>query len=207
MSGTNRSGDAQPTPHDVQDLLILARALRDRGSRLLARPGSLRARARAQHIALSANATTAQLDPDRRDGAQTELLATLSALRRATDTVAVLGSRVEEVNGEIDELLAMAGPAASPVRMLLSRRCARDTAQVAAGHLRRFMLSLSTVRFAVELRHRAADLDAWQPDARWLWQDYKAHTTSYRALLAGLAEPERQLNAHQGPGSIRLPGR
>jgi hypothetical protein len=177
MSGPRRSSAGSLSPQDTHDLLVLARALRDRGTGLLARPDLLRARALAQ--------LDTPLEPAR---AQPELLATLSALQRAMDAADALGPWIEATNAEIDELLAMAGPAACPVRMLLSRRRVKDAAEVAAAHLHRFMLSLRTVRFAVELRQRVADLDAWQPDPGWLRQDYQAHAENYHALLCGLIQ-------------------
>jgi len=87
---------------------------------------------------------------------------------------------------EIEELVPLAGRAASPVRMFFSPRHSRDAAQVTAGHLRRFMLSLSTLRLADEIRRRRIQLDLWQPDAPFLWEDYAAHAASYEELLAEL---------------------
>lgn len=175
MSGPPRSDAGSPSPQDTHDLLVLARALRDRGAGLLARPGVLRTRVLTQLDTLPEPALT-----------QPELLATLSALHRTLDAAGTLGPRIEAANAEIEELLAMAAPAACPVRRLLARRRVKDAAEVAAEHLRRFMLSLRTVRFAVELRQCVADLDAWHPNPVWLRQDYQAHPENYHALLHGL---------------------
>jgi hypothetical protein len=132
--------------------------------------------------------TTVRLDPYRRDSAQTALLATLSRLRRALELTARLRPRIEALNAEIDELLAMAGRAGHPVRMLFSGRRARDSALVAAGHLRRFLFSPTTARFVGELRQRLQELETWQPGASWLWRDYQTRPASYHALLPGLDE-------------------
>ena len=173
-----------PPARDIRDLLSLACTLRDRGRDLLARPDSLRSRAQAQLVALQNLEGPLQFDLG---SAQADLLATLSMLRRAVDAAAGLRPRIDALTDEIDELVAMAGPAARPLRMLLSARSSRDSAQVAATHLRRFMLSLDTLRLAGEIRRRGAELDAWQPDAQSLWRDYAAHSASYHALLVGLA--------------------
>lgn len=175
-----------PTARDTRDLLSLACTLRDRGRDLLARPDSLRSRAQTQLVAL--HEQQIREGPLRLDlgSAQADLLATLSMLRRAVDAAAGLQPRIDALTDEIDELVAMAGPAARPLRMLLSARSSKDSAQVAATHLRRFMLSLDTLRLAGEIRRRCAELDAWQPDAQSLWRDYAAHAASYHALLVGL---------------------
>lgn len=184
-----------PTPRDTQNLLSLARTLRDRAHYLLTRPETLSARARGQLAGLHERQVRELLtlppagpgDPCRRDPAHTELLATLSRLRRAVDIEAGLQPRIGLLVGEIEELLTMAGRAASPVRMFLSPRHARDAAQVAATHLRRFMLSISTLRLADEMRRRCTEFDCWRPDALLLWDDYERHTASYDILLAGIA--------------------
>lgn len=176
---TGRPVATSPTARDTRDLLALACALRDRGRDLLARPDSLWTRAKTQLIALRRN-------PHHLGSAQTELLVTLSMLRRAVDAVAGLRPRVDALTDEIEELVALAGPAASPMRMLLPPRSSRDSAQVAAGHLRRFLLSLDTLQLANEIRRRHAELDAWQPDAQSLWRDYEAHAATYHTLLTGL---------------------
>ncbi|MGH4025731.1 MAG: hypothetical protein ACRDRV_14240 [Pseudonocardiaceae bacterium] len=188
---------ASPTAQDTQDLLALACALRDRAQYLLTRPGELRARARRQLAGLRERQVRDWLavlpaglddpgwpDPARRDPAHTDLLATLWMLRRALDITAGLRPRIDMLIDEIEELVPLAGRAASPVRMFFSRRHSRDAAQVAAGHLRRFMLSLSTLRLADEIRRRRLQFDLWQPDAPFLWADYAAHPASYEALLA-----------------------
>ncbi len=171
-----------PPARDTRDLLSLARTLRDRGRDLLARPDSLRSRAQTQLVALHEQQNL-QFDLG---SAQIDLLTTLSMLRRAVDAATGLRPRIDALIDEIGELVAMAGPAARPLRMLLSTRSSRDSAQVAATHLRRFMLSLDTLRLAGEIRRRCAELDAWQPDAQSLWRDYAAHSASYHALLVGL---------------------
>ncbi|HEX2298140.1 MAG TPA: hypothetical protein VHH34_06430 [Pseudonocardiaceae bacterium] len=188
-----------PTAQDTQDLLALARALRDRAQYLLIRPGELRARARRQLAELRARqlrdfrteppadpGDPGRLDPGRRDPGQTELLATLWMLRRATAIRAGLRPRIDALIDEIEELIPLAGRAASPARMFFAPRHSRDAAQVAAAHLRRFMLSLSTLRLADDIRRSRIQLDLWQPDAPFLWDDYLADTASYQALLADL---------------------
>lgn len=186
-----------PSTQDTRDLLILAHTLRERAHQLLARPDRLRAHARRQLDALRARqirdrlATgvpepvgTAWLNPYRRDPAETELLSTLCTLRHTTDVVAGLRPRIDALIAEINDLIATAGRAAHPLRMLLSRRSSRDTAQVAAVHLRRFLLALSTLRLAGEIRRTYTELDTWRPDPRSLWQDYRLHRARYDLLLA-----------------------
>lgn len=190
---------ASPTTQDTQDLLALAGTLRDRAQYLLTRPEVLRISARHRLAELRAQQARdfrtvlpaefehpGPLDPCRRDPAHTELLATLSMLRRAADIAARLRPRIDPLIAELDELVTLSSRAASPVRMFFSTRRSQDTAQVAAGHLRRFLLSLSTLRLADEIRRRRTDLDLWQPDPLSLWHDYETHTASYEVLLADL---------------------
>lgn len=196
---------AAPTAQDTQNLLALARTLRDRAHYLLTRPEVLRARARCQLAGLREQQIRefltvvpadpddpARLGPHRRDPAHTELLATLTRLRRAVDITAGLRPRMDTLVGEIEELITLAGRAANPVRMFLAPRYCRDTAQVAAAHLRRLMLSLSTLRLADEMRRRCTELDFWQPDALFLWDDYERHTAGYQILLADLVARPRE---------------
>lgn len=256
-----------PSTRDIRDLLALARALRDRGAGLLARPDLLQRQAERQltdllkqqirarlgatpvdcigavvgsrdlrdpleraslctvadlldtphtelarvtglgsreasqliaaagrlAIALTRDVAV-RLDPAERDDAQAELLTTLAALRRALDATVGLRARVEELNAEIEELIAAAGRADNGFRMRLCRRYHRDSAQVAAVHLRRFMFSRSTVSLAVELRQRCAEMDAWAPDPEWLWRDFEADPASYQVLLDGLSPQQQDLD-------------
>jgi hypothetical protein len=190
---------APPTAQDTQDLLALAGTLRDRAQYLLTCPEVLRTRARhqlaalrQQHVRDIRTVLPAELDDPgrlgrcRRDPAHTELLATLSMLRRSLDIAAGLRPRIDTLIANLEELLTMSRRAASPVRMFFSPRHCRDTAQVAAEHLQRFVLSLNTLRLADEIRRRRVELDFWQPDALSLWHDYEAHTASYEMLLADL---------------------
>lgn len=194
-----------PSTQDTRDLLILAGTLRERAGRLLARPEQLRAHARRQLAELRTQQArggrtaivpqrggTAWLNPYRRDPAQTELLGTLSTLRHATDVAGRLRPRIEALIAEIDDLVATSHRAAHPLRMLLSRRSSRDTAQVAAVHLRRFLLALSTLRLAGEIRRSCTELDTWQPDPQSLWQHYRLHAASYDLLLTELTGVTRE---------------
>lgn len=191
-----------PSTQDTRDLLILACTLRERARQLLTRPDRLRAHARRQLDELRTQqirdrlATmtpepggTAWLNPYRRDPAETELLSTLSTLRHATDVIAGLRPRIDALITEINDLIMIAGRAARPLRMRLSRRSSRDTAQVAVVHLRRFLLALSTLRLASEIRRSCTELDTWQPASQSLWQDYRLHPATYDRLLAELSGP------------------
>lgn len=189
-----------PSVQDTRDLLVLARTLRERARQLQARPDRLRAHARRQLAELcilqvrdrrTATAPerrgTAWLNPYRREPAETELLGTLATLRRATDIAVRLHPRIEALIAEINELIAASSRATHPLRMLLCRRSSRDAAQVAATHLQRFLLSLSTLRLAGEIRRSCTELDTWQPDPQSLWQDYRLHPDGYDVLLAELS--------------------
>ncbi|MFD4669905.1 DEAD/DEAH box helicase [Lentzea sp. NPDC058450] len=130
--------------------------------------------------------TTVRLNPDRADGAQTELLQLLSKLRRANQLVGPLREPLADVLGRVDADVRAASRAWSRVRMFFSLRKNRQAALDSLDRLETLLAS----RDVTALRAVGAQLRVPDLDRRALWRDYELDAAAYNTLLADLAGPD-----------------
>ncbi|MGH3979486.1 MAG: SNF2-related protein, partial [Pseudonocardiaceae bacterium] len=155
--------------------------------------------AAARQLAVAAaHNTTVRLDPDQPGEAETGLLALLSAVMRAEEIAAALRARVERTDVEVRRLLPEARPAASRLRMAFARKRTRGAALDAVRQVQQFLTHPDVAGFATEIQQRTAELDTWRPEPRQLWRDYQSRAAAYHALLSGLGDRERDVDAHHG---------
>ncbi|MGI5498958.1 DEAD/DEAH box helicase [Lentzea sp. CA-135723] len=130
--------------------------------------------------------TTVRLNPDRADGAQTELLQLLSKLRRANQLVGPLHEPLADVLGRVEADVRAASRAWSRVRMFFSLRKNRQAALDSLDRLETLLAS----RDVTALRAVGAQLRVPDLDRRALWRDYELDAAAYNTLLADLAGPD-----------------
>lgn len=128
--------------------------------------------------------TRFRFDPDRPDPAQTQLLATLAAIRAADTTLASLRGEMEMFVGQTRPLLVGADRTRSRVSMWFAGRGKKDAALRALAELDAILADprLIALSHTVTQRERAVDPNAYPPDQ--LWRDYLADAASVNALLS-----------------------
>ncbi|OZM79654.1 DEAD/DEAH box helicase [Pseudonocardia sp. MH-G8] len=136
-----------------------------------------------------------RFDPDRRDPAQTQLLATLAAVRAADAAVAGLSGPLQSFRAEVGPLVADAERAGSRMSMWFSRRSKKDSALDALARLDALLAAPQTraLQQTVHVREQAVDPRSYE--SRRLWQDYESEAASVNAVLStvggtGTAEDE-----------------
>ncbi len=122
-----------------------------------------------------------RFDPDRRDPAQTRLLATLAAVRAAD---AVPREPLRRFTAETAPLVAEAGRAGSRVAMFFSWRSRKDAALDALARLEA-VLADPGPRSLVEDRELAVDPRTYPPDA--LWDSYVRDAAGVNSVLSTVA--------------------
>ena len=131
--------------------------------------------------------TPLRFDPDRPDPEQTQLLATLAALRSAEQVARSLDQPLRMFVDQTSPLVQQAEPAGSRMRMFFSGSHKRDTAREALAELE----SILADQRVVELHHRLRDAEingdpnTYQPDQ--LWQDYLQDAASVNTVLSTLS--------------------
>jgi len=125
-----------------------------------------------------------RFDPDRRDPAQTQLLATLAAVRAADSASASLRDPLQQFTMQVTPLVAEAERAGSRMSMLFSRRSRKDAALDALARLDAILADprVGGLQQAVAAQERALDPAQWPPDD--LWRDYLANAAAVNAVLS-----------------------
>lgn len=125
-----------------------------------------------------------RFDPDGRDPAQTQLLATLAALRTADAATAALREPLQRFVAQTVPLVTEAERAASGLRMFFSGRARRDSALDALARLEQILTDrgVERLRQAVDTGERAVDAAA--QDADRLWVDYRADAATVNSVLS-----------------------
>lgn len=128
--------------------------------------------------------TKLRLDPDRRDPGQTQLLATLAAIRQADSAVSTLRAPLRQFTAQTTPLVAEAERASSRWRMFFSGGAKKRSALTALAQLDAVLADPRTVALqqTVETQQRAIDPRSYAPDK--LWHDYAADAASVNALLS-----------------------
>jgi len=133
-----------------------------------------------------ADTTRLRLDPDRRGRAQTELLATLAAIRAADAVPGALRERLAAFVATAAPLVAEARRTVSRLRMVLSGRARQRAALLALIRLEdiRAERRFRDLDRAMARHEPAVDPGSYRPDR--LWDDYLADAASVNTALANL---------------------
>ncbi|TQM08968.1 DEAD/DEAH box helicase [Pseudonocardia kunmingensis] len=136
-----------------------------------------------------------RFDPDRRDPAQTQLLATLAAVRSADAAASALHGPLQAFRTQVTPLVAEAERAGSRWKMAFSWRSKKDSALDALAQLGAILADprVRALQQTVHVREQAVDPRSYDP--RQLWDDYLADAASVNAVLStvggtGTAEDE-----------------
>jgi SNF2 family DNA or RNA helicase len=135
-----------------------------------------------------------RFEPDRADGQQKELLATLAAVRRADAAAAELIGPAREMASTARSLLDAAGPARGRLRLWFAGRSRRQAALEALSRLEVIDEHPRTTWLERELARHAAVV----ADDNGLWDEYAADAASYNAILSTVGEVEVAGEAAQG---------
>lgn len=150
------------------------------------------------------DATRVRLDPDRREPAQTEFLATLAAIGEADAVPGALRSKLAAFLARATPLVAEARRARAWFRMALSGGARRRAALLALIQLEgiRAERQVGELERALNRHEPAVDPASYRPDR--LWSDYQADAASVNAVLANL-RAERDTEAAGGfiPAELR----
>ncbi|MBW0114308.1 DEAD/DEAH box helicase [Pseudonocardia abyssalis] len=133
-----------------------------------------------------------RIDPDRRDPAQTHLIAALAATRAADAASAALREPLETFVSRTGPLAAEADRAASRWSMLFSRRRTKDSALDALARLEAILVepAVRGLHDAVAAQERAVDPASYESGA--LWNEYLQNAAGINAVLStvGAAPPD-----------------
>lgn len=125
-----------------------------------------------------------RFDTDRRDPAQTQLLATLAALRSADAATAQLREPLTQFVMQTSPLVADAERATSSLRMFFSGRARKHSALDALARLEQILADrhVGGLRQAVDAEERVVDPAA--RDAGRLWADYRSDAATVNSVLS-----------------------
>ncbi|OZM79666.1 DEAD/DEAH box helicase [Pseudonocardia sp. MH-G8] len=125
-----------------------------------------------------------RFDPDRRDPAQTQLLATLAAVRSADSAATALHQPLQQFRGQVAPLVADAERAGSRWSMFFSRRSKKDAALDALARLDAILADpqVRGLQKAVHAREQTVDPRSYEPGQ--LWREYLSDAASVNAVLS-----------------------
>jgi superfamily II DNA or RNA helicase len=134
-----------------------------------------------------------RFDPDRRDPAQTQLLATLAATRAADAAATTLHGPLQAFRMQVAPLIEDADRAGSRWKMAFSRRSTKDAALDALARLEAILADpqVRALQQTVNAREQAVDPRSYEPPQ--LWRGYLSDAASVNAVLStvgGAAEDE-----------------
>ncbi|MGH3902695.1 MAG: DEAD/DEAH box helicase, partial [Pseudonocardiaceae bacterium] len=135
--------------------------------------------------------TRFRFDPDRRDPGQTQLLATLAAIRAVDSTAASLSGPLQVFTTQTAPLVVEAERAASRFKMLLPGRAKKNAALRALAQLDAILADpgVHSLQEVLPQRERAVDPNAYEPAQ--LWQEYATDAASVNAVLSTVgAQPD-----------------
>ncbi|MEV0250666.1 SNF2-related protein [Nocardia sp. NPDC050712] len=135
-------------------------------------------------------ATRVRLDAERRPPTQTQLLALISALDRATAAAATLTDPVADLDDAVAPLAARAQPAASRFRMLFAGNDKKGAARSAAVQLQTLLADRRTeaLRSSIDSAERGIDPASYAVDQ--LWREYQANAAAVNSLLDSISGAE-----------------
>jgi hypothetical protein len=127
-----------------------------------------------------------RFDPDRQDPAQTQLLATLAAIRHADSVRASLQGTLHQLAAQVAPLVDRAGATTSRIRMFFSGAERKRSALTALAELRSIFADPRVVALqqAVAWQEQRAASHVESPVQ--LWQAYAAEAATFNALLSTL---------------------
>lgn len=139
-----------------------------------------------------------RIDPDRRDPAQTHLIATLAATRAADAASAALREPLQIFLRQTAPLVVAAERVTSRLSMLFSRRAKKDSAIEALGQLKAILADprVGGLREAVAGQERAIDPRAYAPDD--LWRDYLRDAAAVHSVLSTVGGTQTEGEAARG---------
>jgi superfamily II DNA or RNA helicase len=125
-----------------------------------------------------------RFDPDRRDPAQTQLLATLAAVRAADSAATALHGPLQAFRTQVAPLVAEAERAGNRWKMFISRRSKKDAALDALTRLDAILADpqVRALQQAVRVREQAVDPRSYESGQ--LWRDYLSDAASVNAVLS-----------------------
>jgi len=128
--------------------------------------------------------TRFRFDPDRPEAAQTQLLATLAAIRAADSTVATLRGELEMFVRQTGPLLVAADRTRARISMWFASRAKKDAALRALAEVDAVLADprVTALRQTITQRERAVDPNAYPPEQ--LWRDYLADAAAVNAVLS-----------------------
>ncbi|TQM43385.1 DEAD/DEAH box helicase [Pseudonocardia cypriaca] len=128
-----------------------------------------------------------RFDPDRRDPAQTQLLATLAAVRAADGAATALHEPLQAFRTQVAPLVVEAERASSRLKMAFSWRSKKDAALDALAQLDAILADprVRALQQTVHLREQAVDPRSYDPEQ--LWRDYLSDAASVNAVLSTVA--------------------
>lgn len=128
--------------------------------------------------------TKTRFDVDRRDPGQTQLLATLAAIRHADGAIATLRTPLEQFVAGTPPLVAEAERAGSRMSMAFSGRRKKRSALEALARLDAVLADPGVVWLQQAVQHHESQIDPSVYRSEQLWRDYAADAASFNALLS-----------------------
>ncbi len=128
--------------------------------------------------------TKTRFDVDRRDPGQTQLLATLAAIRYADGALAALRTPLEQFVAGTPPLVADAERAGSRMSMAFSGRRKKRAALEALARLDAALADPRVVSLQQAVRQHETQIDPRSHPPEQLWRDYAADAASFNALLS-----------------------
>lgn len=145
--------------------------------------------------------THIRLDPDRQSPGETQLLATLGAIRQADAVCAYLQAPLQQFVAQTSPLVEQAQPTVSRARMLFRGRVKKRYALAALAELEAILADPRVVSLQRTMEQQAPALDPnWYAPAH-VWQQYVNDAAAFNALLStvgGTAHAEEADGAAQG---------
>lgn len=128
--------------------------------------------------------TRIRFDPDRQDLGQTQLLATLAAVRRADSARRALEPALRAFETRTAHLVRDAEPATSRVAMLLRRRAKKEVALSALAGLEAILSEPRTIALLRDVEQYERAVDPGGRTRAQLWQEYADDAAGFNALLS-----------------------
>ncbi len=128
--------------------------------------------------------TKTRLDVDRRDPGQTQLLATLAAIRHADEAVTTLRTPLEQFVAGTPPLVTDAERAGSRMSMAFTGRRKKRAALEALARLDAVLADPRVVSLQQAVQHHEGQIEPRSYRAEQLWRDYASDAASFNALLS-----------------------
>lgn len=136
-------------------------------------------------------------DPDRRDAADTALVAALRGLIDAQQTLPDIAEDLQ-LTARIGDLIEPASATTKGVRFFFTRGSKREAAQTALGSLEAALAQFAGSGASRRLDDAHRQLSGAQPSPEQLWADYLARSPDYLAALGELGAAGLNIEAAHG---------